>query len=73
MKSPHTQELQPVRTKGITIIGAISNQFQDILYSTGQSTNIELTNEFLETISENVADLSKTVVVLDNHSVHTIS
>ena len=73
---PHRQQLNRTRSKGITIIGAISEKDVTVykkctlLYELGTGTNLKLVKPFISRLAFSVRDPKRTVLVLDNHSAH---
>ena len=59
------------RGKSITVIGAISAEWDDLLYMIDVKTNIQSVTRFFLRMFKKIVNPYRTVVVLDNHTAHT--
>lgn len=60
-----------VRGKSITIIGAISAEWNDLVYKIEPKTNTQSVKRFFLKMFKQIDHPLRTVVVLDNHTAHT--
>jgi hypothetical protein len=60
-----------VRGRSITIIGAISSEWDDLVYMIDKKTNTKSVRRFFLKLFKLIKDPLRCVIVLDNHTAHT--
>ena len=59
------------RGRSMTILGAISKDWRNMVYSYGEKTSVEFVVPFIHKVYRNKIPYRKMVIVLDNHRAHT--
>lgn len=69
-EEPLSLKMAGTRGSGITVLGAISSQSSQLVYSMDESTNIGAVIKLIKKMARVYTDLHEAVLVLDNHNSH---
>ena len=70
VKDPYVHRLPTNDRRSSTVMGAISNKFEHLVFTTCRSTKATHVLRFMKKLKKEVEKPRNTIIVLDNHSAH---